>query len=80
MSALRTTGRGHAALETAGAWLLALIWILPLAYALWAAIHPSAYSAHFVLDAPLTLRELRQRLERGAIRALFPQHLAARRP
>ena len=44
-----------AALETAGAWLLALIWILPLAYALWAAIHPSAYSAHFVLNAPLTL-------------------------
>ncbi len=55
MSVLQTTGRGHAALETAGAWLLALIWILPLAYALWAAIHPSAYSAHFVLNAPLTL-------------------------
>ena len=55
MSVQQTTSRGHAALETAGAWLLALIWILPLAYALWAAIHPSAYSAHFVLDAPLTL-------------------------
>src|SRR5580704_13569983 len=55
MSMLQTTSRGDAALETAGAWLLALIWILPLAYALWAAIHPSAYSAHFVLDAPLTL-------------------------
>jgi sn-glycerol 3-phosphate transport system permease protein len=48
-------GDGMAALETVGAWLLALIWILPLAYALWAAIHPSAYSAHFVLNAPLTL-------------------------
>ncbi len=55
MSALQATGRGHAALETAGAWLLALVWILPLAYALWAAIHPSAYSAHFVPGAPLTL-------------------------
>ena len=44
----------RALLETAGAWLLALLWILPLAYAVWAAIHPSAYSAHFVLDAPLT--------------------------
>jgi sn-glycerol 3-phosphate transport system permease protein len=55
MSVLQTTGRGYAALETAGAWLLALVWILPLAYALWAAVHPSAYSAHFVLDAPLTL-------------------------
>ena len=44
-----------AALETFGAWFLAILWILPLAYALWAAIHPSAYSARFVLDAPLTL-------------------------
>ena len=44
-----------AALERTGAWLLAFLWILPLAYALWAAIHPSAYSAHFTLNAPLTL-------------------------
>lgn len=52
---LHRSGRAGAALETAGAWLLALLWIAPLAYALWAAIHPSAYSAHFALDAPLTL-------------------------
>lgn len=26
--------------ETAGAWLLALIWIAPLAYAAWTAFHP----------------------------------------
>jgi sn-glycerol 3-phosphate transport system permease protein len=54
MSALQASGRGAATVETAGAWLLALIWILPLAYGLWAAIHPSAYSSHFVLTAPLT--------------------------
>jgi len=48
------TKRAGAMLELAGAWLLALLWILPLAYALWAAIHPSAYSAHFTLNAPLT--------------------------
>src|SRR5262245_64037710 len=48
------TKRAGAVLELAGAWLLALLWILPLAYALWAAIHPSAYSAHFTLNAPLT--------------------------
>lgn len=48
------TKRAGAALERAGAWLLAFLWILPLAYALWAAIHPSAYSAHFTLNAPLT--------------------------
>jgi sn-glycerol 3-phosphate transport system permease protein len=43
------------ALETASAWLLALLWILPLAYALWTAIHPAAYATRFVPMAPLTL-------------------------
>jgi sn-glycerol 3-phosphate transport system permease protein len=55
MNAHLQTNRVSAALERAGAWLLAFLWILPLAYALWAAIHPSAYSAHFTLNAPLTL-------------------------
>jgi sn-glycerol 3-phosphate transport system permease protein len=41
--------------ETLGAWLLALLWILPLAYAFWTAFHPTAYSARFDLTAPLTL-------------------------
>jgi sn-glycerol 3-phosphate transport system permease protein len=43
------------ALETAGAWLLGAVWILPLAYALWTAIHPGAYATHFTPTAPLTL-------------------------
>jgi sn-glycerol 3-phosphate transport system permease protein len=43
------------ALETAGAWLLGLVWILPLAYAVWTAFHPGEYSTRFVLTAPLTL-------------------------
>jgi sn-glycerol 3-phosphate transport system permease protein len=43
------------ALETAGAWLLAVLWILPLAYAVWTAFHPAEYSARFVPMAPLTL-------------------------
>lgn len=42
--------------ETLGAWLLALLWILPLAYAFWTAFHPTAYSARFDLTAPLTLQ------------------------
>ncbi len=54
-AAVEKISRVNAALEAAGAWLLAIIWILPLAYAVWAAIHPSQYSAHFVLDAPLTV-------------------------
>ncbi len=38
-----------------GAWALALIWLLPLAYAIWTAFHPSAYETRFELFAPLTL-------------------------
>ena len=44
------------ALETLGAWVLALLWILPLAYAFWTAFHPPAYSTNFALNAPLTLK------------------------
>ncbi|MGH7385767.1 MAG: carbohydrate ABC transporter permease [Candidatus Rokuibacteriota bacterium] len=42
-------------LEAAGAWLLGLLWVLPLAYAVWTAFHPSEFSTRFVLTAPLTL-------------------------
>jgi sn-glycerol 3-phosphate transport system permease protein len=41
-------------LESTGAILLALLWVLPLAYAVWAAIHPAEYTTRFVLTAPLT--------------------------
>ena len=43
------------ALNIVGAWVLALLWILPLAYAVWTAFHPAAYEANFELLAPLTL-------------------------
>jgi sn-glycerol 3-phosphate transport system permease protein len=42
-------------LESAGAILLAILWAAPLAYAVWAAIHPSEFTTRFVLSAPLTL-------------------------
>ena len=42
-------------LETAGAWVLGALWILPLIYAFWTAFHPSEFSTRFVLSAPLTL-------------------------
>jgi sn-glycerol 3-phosphate transport system permease protein len=45
---------GHA-LETLGAWLLGVLWLLPLLYAAWTSIHPAAYATHFDLTAPLTL-------------------------
>jgi sn-glycerol 3-phosphate transport system permease protein len=42
-------------LETTGAWLLAVLWLLPLLFALWAAFHPPAYTTRFEPGAPLTL-------------------------
>jgi sn-glycerol 3-phosphate transport system permease protein len=43
------------ALESVGAALLAALWILPLAFALWAAFHPPEFTTRFALLAPLTL-------------------------
>ena len=43
------------ALETAAAWLLGFLWVLPLLYAFWTAFHPGEFSTRFVLAAPLTL-------------------------
>jgi len=51
----RHGGRLWPALETAGAWLLALLWVLPLVYTLWTAVHPAAYEVRFDITAPLTL-------------------------
>ena len=41
-------------LETLGSWCLGLLWLLPLVYAVWTAIHPAAYEVKFDLSAPLT--------------------------
>jgi sn-glycerol 3-phosphate transport system permease protein len=42
-------------LETAGAWLLGFLWVLPLLYAFWTAFHPAEFATRFALAAPLTL-------------------------
>ena len=57
MRGLTTSGPREAGawLDTIGAWLLGLIWILPLLYAVWAAVHPPAYATRFDLLAPWTL-------------------------
>jgi len=47
-------------LDTVAAWLLALLWVLPLLYALWTAFHPSEYATRFDLGAPLTLDNFRR--------------------
>jgi sn-glycerol 3-phosphate transport system permease protein len=58
VSAALTLGRTRGAtlaLETVGAWLLAILWVLPLLYAFWSAFHPSEFSTRFTLSAPWTL-------------------------
>ena len=42
-------------LEKGAAGLLALLWLMPLLYAFWAAFHPAALATHFEPLAPLTL-------------------------
>ncbi len=64
MSAHTATARTRfdlaALLDTAGAWLLALLWLSPLLYAFWGAFHPPEYATHFELFAPLTLDNFRE--------------------
>ena len=58
-------------LETVAAWTLALVWILPLVYAVWTAFHPSEYSARFVLGAPLTLENFSRAWEAAPFARYF---------
>jgi sn-glycerol 3-phosphate transport system permease protein len=48
------------ALNTLAAWVLALFWLLPLAYAVWTAFHPAEFETRFALFAPLTLENFAQ--------------------
>jgi sn-glycerol 3-phosphate transport system permease protein len=56
MSLIDRHNTGGEILETVAAWMLGIIWLLPLAFAIWTAFHPSAYVATFDLFAPLTLQ------------------------
>jgi sn-glycerol 3-phosphate transport system permease protein len=53
-----SNGQGNSLswLESAAAWLLGVVWFLPLVYAVWTAFHPAANATRFDLSAPLTLR------------------------
>jgi len=57
-------------LESAAAALLAVLWVLPLAYAVWAAFHPAEFTTRFTLLAPLTL----QNFERAWVAAPFARY------
>ena len=54
MSMVDNKGLASEVVETIAAWLLGLLWLLPLLFAIWTAIHPSAYVAKFDLLAPIT--------------------------
>lgn len=58
------------ALESGAAWLLAILWVLPLAYAVWAAFHPAEFATHFTLSAPLTL----ENFDRAWVAAPFARY------
>ncbi len=47
-------------LDTAAAWTLAILWGLPLLYAIWTAFHPAEFSTSFQPLAPLTLDNFRK--------------------
>jgi sn-glycerol 3-phosphate transport system permease protein len=59
------------ALEAAGGWLLAAIWVSPLVYAVWSAFHPGAYAVHFQLDAPLTMENFAKAWEAAPFARYF---------
>ncbi len=71
MSQPNDTGRKLPLLETVAAWLLGLLWILPLLYAVWTAFHPSANATRFDLAAPLTLANFKAAWEAAPFARYF---------
>jgi sn-glycerol 3-phosphate transport system permease protein len=63
-------------IDTLAAWMLALLWILPLAYAVWTAFHPSEYSTRFALLAPLTLDNFARAWEAAPFAQYFVNTIA----
>jgi sn-glycerol 3-phosphate transport system permease protein len=58
-------------IDTIAAWLLAVLWLLPLVYAVWTAFHPPEFSAKFSLSAPLTLDNFRNAWEAAPFARYF---------
>jgi sn-glycerol 3-phosphate transport system permease protein len=54
-----------ASIELIGAYILAALWVLPLAYAFWAAFHSSRDAIHFDILSPLTLDNFREVLSQA---------------
>jgi len=69
--ALRQANPAGHWLDTMAAWGLAILWILPLAYAVWTAFHPAEFSAKFSLTAPLTLENFARAWEAAPFARYF---------
>ena len=69
--ALRRANPAGQWLDTLAAWGLAILWILPLAYAVWTAFHPAEFSAKFSLTAPLTLENFARAWEAAPFARYF---------
>ncbi|MBX3597736.1 MAG: carbohydrate ABC transporter permease [Rhizobiaceae bacterium] len=54
-SPIAGTNGASRALETVGAYMLALLWALPFLYVVWTAFHSAEYEVNFNLFAPITL-------------------------
>ena len=57
--------------DTVAAWLLAILWILPLLYAFWTAFHPAEFSTRFDITAPWTLDNFRHAWEAAPFARYF---------
>jgi sn-glycerol 3-phosphate transport system permease protein len=64
MNGARSIGFGQF-IEIGAAWLLAIIWVMPLLYAFWSAFHPAEFATRFSLFAPLTLDNFRDAWEQA---------------
>ncbi|MCP4296269.1 MAG: carbohydrate ABC transporter permease, partial [Proteobacteria bacterium] len=58
-------------LETIAAWVMGIIWLMPVLYAFWSAFHPAEYSTQLVLTAPITLENFYRAWEQAPFLRYF---------
>lgn len=58
-------------LSASFAWFIGIVWLFPLIYALWAAIHPAEFATRFSVFAPLTMDNFKEAWNQ----APFPQYM-----
>ena len=64
----------NVSIESFCAWILAIIWISPLAYAFWAAFHAQEFAIHFKILAPLTINNFVEARDQAPLARYFKRH------